>query len=80
VRERLGFIGCHPTDPSGGYGAAVTEYSVSLLREMIDLMPAMVRARRAIELPRDWRALSTPTTAFMQFIQADLFKDCRPCA
>jgi len=81
--EQLGFVGCNVNpDPSDGHwsGAPLTDRSwYPLYEAMIELdVPAMVHV--SMSCNPNFHAtgahyINGDTTAFMQFIQADLFKD-----
>jgi 4-oxalmesaconate hydratase len=81
--EQLGFVGCNINpDPSDGHwsGPPLTDRSwYPLYEAMIDLdVPAMVHV--SMSCNPNFHAtgahyINGDTTAFMQFIQADLFKD-----
>ncbi|WP_432534327.1 amidohydrolase family protein [Kineococcus arenarius] len=81
--EELGFIGCNLNpDPSGGdwTAAPLTDRSwYPLYEAMVELdVPAMVHVSAVTN--RNFHAtgshyLNADTTAFMQFLQADLFQD-----
>jgi 4-oxalmesaconate hydratase len=81
--NQLGFIGCNLNpDPSGGYWGApplTDTYWYPFYEKMIDLdVPAMVHVSASCN--PNFHAtgahyINADTTAFMQFIQADLFKD-----
>ena len=79
----LGFIGCNLNpDPSGGYWAApplTDRYWYPLYEKMVELdVPAMVHVSASCN--PNFHAtgahyINADTTAFMQFLSADLFKD-----
>jgi 4-oxalmesaconate hydratase len=81
--SRLGFIGCNLNpDPSGGRWTApplTDRYWYPLYEKMIDLdVPAMVHVSSSCN--PNFHAtgahyINADTTAFMQFLTADLFKD-----
>jgi len=81
--EELGFVGCNLNpDPSGGAwtSAPLTDRSwYPFYEAMVELdVPAMVHVSAVTN--RNFHAtgshyLNADTTAFMQFVQADLFKD-----
>ena len=81
--NELGFIGCNLNpDPSGGYWGApplTDKYWYPFYEKMIELdVPAMVHVSASCN--PNFHAtgahyINADTTAFMQFIQADLFKD-----
>jgi 4-oxalmesaconate hydratase len=81
--EELGFVGCNLNpDPSGGHwtSAPLTDRSwYPFYEAMVELdVPAMVHVSAVTN--RNFHAtgshyLNADTTAFMQFLQADLFKD-----
>ncbi|WP_432482692.1 amidohydrolase family protein [Kineococcus esterisolvens] len=81
--EELGFVGCNLNpDPSGGHwtSAPLTDRSwYPLYEAMVELdVPAMVHVS-AVTNPNFHATgshyLNADTTAFMQFLQADLFRD-----
>ena len=82
VRE-LGFIGCNLNpDPSGGHWTAPPLYDKSwypLYEKMVELdVPAMVHVSGSCNPcfhATGAHYINADTTAFMQFIEADLFKD-----
>lgn len=81
--EQLGFVGCNLNpDPSGGYWTdppLTDSYWYPLYEKMIELdVPAMIHVSSACN-PNFSAYLGThylngDTTAFMQFLQSDLFK------
>jgi 4-oxalmesaconate hydratase len=81
--NELGFIGCNLNpDPSGGYWGApplTDKYWYPFYEKMCELdVPAMVHVSASCN--PNFHAtgahyINADTTAFMQFIQADLFKD-----
>src|SRR5207237_2700116 len=81
--NELGFIGCNLNpDPSGGYWGApplTDKYWYPFYEKMVELdVPAMVHVSASCN--PNFHAtgahyINADTTAFMQFIQADLFKD-----
>jgi 4-oxalmesaconate hydratase len=79
----LGFIGCNLNpDPSGGYWGApplTDKYWYPFYEKMIELdVPAMVHVSASCNPSFHTTGahyINADTTAFMQFIQADLFKD-----
>ena len=81
--NQLGFIGCNLNpDPSGGYWGApplTDRYWYPFYEKMIELdVPAMVHVSASCNPSfhaTGAHYINADTTAFMQFIQADLFKD-----
>ena len=79
----LGFIGCNLNpDPSGGYWGApplTDKYWYPFYEKMVELdVPAMVHVSASCNPAfhaTGAHYINADTTAFMQFIQADLFKD-----
>ena len=79
----LGFIGCNLNpDPSGGHWTApplTDRYWYPLYEKMVELdVPAMVHVSASCNPnfhTTGAHYINADTTAFMQFIQADLFKD-----
>lgn len=79
----LGFVGCNLNpDPSGGYWQApplTDRYWYPLYEKMVELdVPAMIHAGGTCNPtfhPSGAHYLNADTTAFMQFIQGDLFGD-----
>jgi 4-oxalmesaconate hydratase len=81
--KELGFIGCNLNpDPSGGHWTApplTDRYWYPLYEKMVELdVPAMVHVSSSCNVnfhTTGAHYINADTTAFMQFIQADLFKD-----
>ena len=81
--NELGFVGCNLNpDPSGGHwrGAPLTDrYWYPFYEKMVELdVPAMVHVSASCNAnfhTTGAHYLNADTTAFMQFIQADLFRD-----
>jgi 4-oxalmesaconate hydratase len=79
----LGFVGCNLNpDPSGGYWSApplTDRYWYPLYEKMVELrVPATIHAAGTCNPnfhPSGAHYLNADTTAFMQFIQGDLFRD-----
>src|SRR5665213_481543 len=81
--NELGFVGCYLNpDPSGGYWGApplTDKYWYPFYEKMVELdVPAMMHVSASCN--PNFHAtgahyINADTTAFMQFIQADLFKD-----
>ncbi len=79
----LGFIGCNLNpDPSGGYWTApplIDRHWYPLYEKMVELdVPAMVHVSAScnpVFHATGAHYINADTTAFMQFIQGDLFKD-----
>jgi 4-oxalmesaconate hydratase len=84
--EELGFVGCNLNpDPSGGFWTdppLTDRWWYPLYEKMVELdVPAMVHvsaaANRAFHTTGS-HYINGDTTAFMQFLMSDLFKDFRP--
>ncbi|MGH9146256.1 MAG: amidohydrolase family protein [Vicinamibacterales bacterium] len=81
--NELGFIGCNLNpDPSGGHWTApplTDRYWYPFYEKMVELdVPAMVHVSASCNLnfhATGAHYINADTTAFMQFLQADLFKD-----
>jgi 4-oxalmesaconate hydratase len=81
--NELGFIGCNLNpDPSGGYWTApplTDRYWYPLFEKMVDLdVPAMVHVSSSCNPSfhaTGAHYINADTTAFMQFLTADLFRD-----
>ena len=81
--EELGFIGCNLNpDPSGGYWTdppLTDRYWYPLYEKLVELdVPAMVHVSASCNPAFHFTGahyINGDTTAFMQFITADLFKD-----
>ncbi len=81
--NELGFIGCNLNpDPSGGHWTApplIDKYWYPLYEKMVELdVPAMVHVSSScnpVFHATGAHYINADTTAFMQFIQGDLFKD-----
>ena len=81
--NELGFIGCNLNpDPSGGYWTApplIDKYWYPVYEKMVELdVPAMVHVSSScnpVFHATGAHYINADTTAFMQFIQGDLFKD-----
>jgi 4-oxalmesaconate hydratase len=79
----LGFIGCNLNpDPSGGYWTSpplIDRHWYPLYEKMVELdVPAMVHVSSSCNVnfhATGAHYINADTTAFMQFIQGDLFKD-----
>jgi 4-oxalmesaconate hydratase len=79
----LGFIGCNLNpDPSGGHWTApplIDKYWYPIYEKMVELdVPAMVHVSSScnpVFHATGAHYINADTTAFMQFIQGDLFKD-----
>ncbi|MFV2090546.1 MAG: amidohydrolase family protein [Pseudomonadales bacterium] len=74
----LGFIGCNLNpDPSGGHWTArplIDRDWYPLYEKMVELdVPAMIHVSGSCNA--NFHATNADTTAFMQFLQGDLFKD-----
>jgi 4-oxalmesaconate hydratase len=81
--NELGFIGCNLNpDPSGGHWTApplIDKYWYPIYEKMVELdVPAMVHVSSScnpVFHATGAHYINADTTAFMQFIQGDLFKD-----
>jgi len=81
--NELGFIGCNLNpDPSGGHWTApplIDKYWYPVYEKMVELdVPAMVHVSSScnpVFHATGAHYINADTTAFMQFIQGDLFKD-----
>ena len=81
--KELGFIGCNLNpDPSGGHWSApplIDRHWYPLYEKMVELdVPAMVHVSASCNAcfhATGAHYINADTTAFMQFIQGDLFKD-----
>jgi 4-oxalmesaconate hydratase len=81
--KEFGFIGCNLNpDPSGGYWTApplIDKYWYPVYEKMVELdVPAMVHVSSScnpVFHATGAHYINADTTAFMQFIQGDLFKD-----
>ncbi len=81
--NEFGFIGCNLNpDPSGGYWTApplIDKYWYPVYEKMVELdVPAMVHVSSScnpVFHATGAHYINADTTAFMQFIQGDLFKD-----
>jgi len=81
--KELGFIGCNLNpDPSGGNWTApplTDKYSYSFYERMVELdVPAMIHVSATCNAnfhTTGSHYINADTTAFMQFLTADLFKD-----
>jgi 4-oxalmesaconate hydratase len=81
--DELGFIGCNLNpDPSGGHWTApplIDKYWYPVYEKMVELdVPAMVHVSSScnpVFHATGAHYINADTTAFMQFIQGDLFKD-----
>ena len=81
--NELGFIGCNLNpDPSGGHWTApplIDKYWYPFYEKMVELdVPAMVHVSSScnpVFHATGAHYINADTTAFMQFIQGDLFKD-----
>jgi 4-oxalmesaconate hydratase len=81
--KELGFVGCNLNpDPSGGHWKDAPLYDKSwypLYEKMVELdVPAMIHVSGSCNPafhPTGAHYINGDTTAFMQFIQSDLFKD-----
>jgi 4-oxalmesaconate hydratase len=81
--NEFGFIGCNLNpDPSGGHWTApplIDKYWYPVYEKMVELdVPAMVHVSsscNAVFHATGAHYINADTTAFMQFIQGDLFKD-----
>ena len=81
--QQLGFVGCNLNpDPSGGYwtGAPLTDRSwYPLYEKLVELeVPAMIHVSSSCNPNFHFTGahyMNADTTAFMQLIQGDLFKD-----
>ena len=81
--KELGFIGCNLNpDPSGGHWTApplIDKHWYPLYEKMVELdVPAMVHVSASCNAcfhATGAHYINADTTAFMQFIQGDLFKD-----
>jgi 4-oxalmesaconate hydratase len=81
--DELGFVGCNLNpDPSGGHWTSrplTDRYWYPLFEKMVELdVPAMIHVSGSCNEnfhPTGAHYINADTTAFMQFIQGDLFRD-----